>query len=69
MQETLLAIIAAELGLVLVGVVGFFGLEVYALHMARKTPKLQLLTRDELAAHGVNIPIEAPLREEQGQYL
>lgn len=68
MQEALLAIIAAELGLAVLLAVVFFGLEVYALHLARKMPKLQLITRAELAAHGIDLPEEPPIKD-QGQYL
>ena len=81
MTDTLLVILAIELGLILLAMVGIFGLDTYAIFQRNKsegTRTLRILTPEELIAHGMdpkdfmNPAVKAPGAVEakaSGQYL
>ena len=66
------AIIAAELGLILLGMVAIFGLELFAMVQRNKKdnmPLLRLLTPEEIKAHGLDKPEVLDAVNKSGQYL
>jgi len=82
MQETLLAILAIELGFILFAMVGIFGLDTYAIHQRNKAEggnrTLRILTPEELIAHGMDpkefmnpVSVKPPttVDTQSGQYL
>jgi hypothetical protein len=59
MTETLLIILAIELGAIFFAMVGIFALETYALYQRSKEDRmghggLHIMTREEALAHGLN---------------
>lgn len=57
MTETLLVILAIELGLILFAMVGIFGLDTFAIfqrNQSEGTRTLRLMTPEELVAHGMD---------------
>lgn len=58
MTETLLGIIAAELGAIFFAMVAIFGMETYSLYLRSKEQdkpnQLRILTKEELIANGID---------------
>ena len=57
MTEALLVILAIELGLILLAMVGIFGLDTFAIFQRNKSEgnrTLRILTPEELIAHGMD---------------
>ena len=80
MTEALLVILAIELGIIILGIVGIFGLDTLALFQRNKSEgnrTLRILTPEEILAHGMDPKdflnptpkVPGAVEAKSGQYL